>query len=213
MRPGNSLAAAGYCLYSSSTFLCLTFGDGVNIFTLDRSIGEFVLTHRNVTIPRRGKIYSFNEGNREEWEKALQMYVLNIQRGEGESGIKYSGRYIGSMVGDVHRTLLYGGIFGYPGTRRIPNGKLRLLYEAAPMSFLVEQAGGISTTGRQRIMDLLPENVHQRVPCFLGSQDDVSELIKYFKVADTQHIIESGENRSVITSAQDIQKYNEERIE
>lgn len=115
LRPGNSLVAAGYCLYSSSTFFCLTLGNGVNIFTLDRSIGEFVLTHKDVKIPSRGKIYSFNEGNRNDWEPALQEYVSAIQTGKGESGKQYSARYIGSMVGDVHRTLLYGGTFGYPG--------------------------------------------------------------------------------------------------
>jgi len=184
LRPGNSLVAAGYCLYSSSTFFCLTIGSGVNIFTLDRSIGEFVLTHKDVKIPKRGKIYSFNEANRFEWEAPLADYVTAIQTAKGESKTQYSSRYIGSMVGDVHRTLLYGGVFGYPGTTKNPNGKLRLLYEAAPMSFLVEQAGGVSTTGRERIMDLIPKNVHQRVPCILGSADDVNEAVKYFVVAD-----------------------------
>ena len=152
LRPGNSLVAAGYCLYSSSVFFCLTLGNGVNIFTLDRQIGEFVLTHRDVQIPKRGKIYSFNEANRNDWEKPLLEYVTTIQKGEGETGKSYSSRYIGSMVGDVHRTLLYGGIFGYPATKKNPDGKLRLLYEAAPMSFLMEQAGGTSSTGRERIM-------------------------------------------------------------
>eukprot|EP00599_Poterioochromonas_sp_BG-1_P001878 CAMPEP_0173134680 /NCGR_PEP_ID=MMETSP1105-20130129/1440_1 /TAXON_ID=2985 /ORGANISM="Ochromonas sp., Strain BG-1" /LENGTH=402 /DNA_ID=CAMNT_0014046533 /DNA_START=141 /DNA_END=1349 /DNA_ORIENTATION=- len=180
LRPGNSLVAAGYCLYSSSVFFCLTLGNGVNIFTLDRQIGEFVLTHKDVTIPKRGKIYSFNEANRDEWEKPLLEYVTNIQTGQGETGKRYSSRYIGSMVGDVHRTLLYGGIFGYPATKKNPDGKLRLLYEAAPMSFLVEQAGGVSSTGRERIMDLVPNNVHQRVPCLLGSPEDVLEAQKYF---------------------------------
>jgi fructose-1,6-bisphosphatase I len=184
LRPGNSLVAAGYCLYSSSTFLCITLGNGVNIFTLDPSIGEFILTHRNVKIPSRGKIYSFNEANRFEWEQPLVDYVSALQQGIGESGVKYSGRYIGSMVGDVHRTLLYGGIFGYPGTKKTPNGKLRLLYEAAPMSFLVEQAGGLSTTGRERIMDIVPKNVHQRVPCLLGSHEDINEVVSYYKKAD-----------------------------
>lgn len=152
LRPGTSLVAAGYCLYSSSCSFCLTLGNGVNIFTLDKQIGEFVLTHKNVMIPKRGKIYSFNEANRWEWERPLQDYVTDIQKGSGESKKQYSGRYIGSMVGDVHRTLLYGGIFGYPTTSKSPEGKLRLLYEAAPMSFLMEQAGGMSTTGRERIM-------------------------------------------------------------
>ena len=112
LRPGNSLVAAGYCLYSSSVFFCLTIGCGVNIFTLDRQIGEFVLTYANVQIPKRGKIYSFNDANRHEWDQPLQDYIDAIQRGKGESKQAYSARYIGSMVGDVHRTLLYGGIFG-----------------------------------------------------------------------------------------------------
>lgn len=139
LQPGSSLVAAGYCLYSSSVFFCLTLGDGVNIFTLDRQIGEFILTHPNVQIPKRGAIVSFNEATREMWDKPLQDYVNKVQTGKGESGKAYSSRYIGSMVGDVHRTLLYGGVFGYPSTTKNPNGKLRLLYEAAPMSFLVEQ--------------------------------------------------------------------------
>lgn len=110
------------------------------------------MTHSDLKIPKRGKIYSFNEANRWEWDKPLTEYVTAIQKGEGETKTQYSGRYIGSMVGDVHRTLLYGGIFGYPATSKSKNGKLRLLYEAAPMSFLIEQAGGLSTTGKERIM-------------------------------------------------------------
>eukprot|EP00595_Chromulina_sp_UTEXLB2642_P000691 CAMPEP_0196768506 /NCGR_PEP_ID=MMETSP1095-20130614/42852_1 /TAXON_ID=96789 ORGANISM="Chromulina nebulosa, Strain UTEXLB2642" /NCGR_SAMPLE_ID=MMETSP1095 /ASSEMBLY_ACC=CAM_ASM_000446 /LENGTH=374 /DNA_ID=CAMNT_0042138219 /DNA_START=103 /DNA_END=1227 /DNA_ORIENTATION=+ len=180
LRPGNSLVCSGYCLYSSSVFLCITLGDGVNIFTLDRQIGEFILTHPRVQIPKRGKIYSFNEANRYEWDQPLIEYVTAIQTGKGESGKQYSSRYIGSMVGDVHRTLLYGGIFGYPGTNKNLNGKLRLLYEAAPMSFLMEQAGGLSITGKTRIMDLVPTNVHQRVPCLMGSKEDVLEAKKYY---------------------------------
>jgi fructose-1,6-bisphosphatase I len=156
----------------------------VNIFTLDRQIGEFVLTHRNVIIPKRGKIYSFNEANRWDWDQPLIDYVTDVQKGKGESGKQYSGRYIGSMVGDVHRTLLYGGIFGYPATKKNPEGKLRLLYEAAPISFLMEQAGGLSTTGKSRIMDLVPTNVHQRVPCLMGSPEDILEVQKYFVKAE-----------------------------
>lgn len=180
LRPGNNLVAAGYCLYSSSVFFCFSLGCGLNIFTLDRMIGEFVLTHSNVQIPKRGKIYSFNEANRHEWDQPLLEYLEKIQKGEGESGQAYSSRYIGSMVGDVHRTLLYGGIFGYPITKKSPDGKLRLLYEAAPMSFLMEQAGGMSLTGKTRIMDLKPKNVHQRVPIVMGSPDDVMEVKKHY---------------------------------
>merc|ERR1719378_928528 len=139
-------------------------GDGVNGFTLDPNIGEFVLTHPNIQVPKRGKIYSINEANYFDWEPALQEYIQNLKAGKGESGQKYSARYIGSMVGDVHRKLL-------------------LLYEGAPMSFLLEQAGGKSTTGSQRIMEIVPSKVHQRVPVFLGSPDDVDEVTKVYEKA------------------------------
>jgi fructose-1,6-bisphosphatase I len=184
LRPGTKLRAAGYCMYSSSTVFVLTMGNGTHGFTLDPTIGEFVLTHPNIKIPKRGKIYSINESNTPEWPAALQEYINNLKTGKGESGVKYSSRYIGSMVGDIHRTLLYGGIFGYPGDDVNPNGKLRLLYEGAPMSFIVEQAGGKCYTGSQRIMDIVPSSVHQRVPCFLGSPEDVDEVLGYYKKAD-----------------------------
>lgn len=180
LQPGGSLVAAGYCMYSSSTILVFTMGNGVNGFTLDPQIGEFVMTHPDIQVPTRGKIYSFNEANANEWPAGLQTYVQKLKTGTGESGVKYSSRYIGSMVGDVHRTLLYGGIFGYPGDTSNPTGKLRLLYEAAPMSFILEQAGGKATTGTERVMDINPEQVHQRVPTFLGSSDDVDELMQAF---------------------------------
>ncbi|CAM9754119.1 unnamed protein product [Ectocarpus fasciculatus] len=181
LQPGGSLVAAGYCMYSSSTILVFTMGDGVNGFTLDPQIGEFVMTHPNIQVPKRGKIYSFNEANSPDWPENLRNYVTDLKNGEGESGEKYSSRYIGSMVGDVHRTLLYGGIFGYPGDINNPNGKLRLLYEGAPMAFICEQAGGMATTGTQRVMDINPEKVHQRVPTYLGSAEDVTELINALK--------------------------------
>ena len=146
LQPGSSLVASGYCLYSSSTFFALTLGAGVQIFTLDPHIGEFVLTHPNVAVPQRGAIYSLNEANRKAWDAPLRTYIEDLQDGNGESGERYTARYIGSMVGDVHRTLLYGGIFGYPADSKNANGKLRLLYEAAPMAFLVEQAGGLALT-------------------------------------------------------------------
>jgi len=182
LQPGSSLVASGYCLYSSSTFFCLTLGAGVQIFTLDTQIGEFVLTHPNVQIPNRGAIYSMNEANRQMWDAPLRAYIDDLQAGESESGKTYSARYIGSMVGDVHRTLLYGGIFGYPADSKNTNGKLRLLYEAAPMAYLVEQAGGLALTGKTRIMDLIPQSVHQRVPVILGSPDDVREMRKYYDI-------------------------------
>eukprot|EP00968_Pinguiococcus_pyrenoidosus_P012341 scaffold1081_cov219-Pinguiococcus_pyrenoidosus.AAC.1 len=183
LQPGRGLVAAGYCMYSSSTILVFTMGNGVNGFTLDPTIGEFVLTHPNIQIPERGSIYSINEANYHAWEPCLQEYVDNLKQGKGESGQAYSARYIGSMVGDIHRTLLYGGIFGYPGDSKNPNGKLRLLYEGAPMSFIIEQAGGKSTTGSQRVMDILPKEVHQRVPVFLGSPKDIEEVESAYKAA------------------------------
>mmetsp|Transcript_9995 Transcript_9995/g.19209 ORF Transcript_9995/g.19209 Transcript_9995/m.19209 type:complete len:449 (-) Transcript_9995:223-1569(-) len=180
LQPGRNLVAAGYCLYSSAVTLVFTLGNGVVGFTLDENIGEFRLTHK-IKIPQRGKIYSFNEANRPQWDLALQNYINVLQQGLGESKQHYSSRYIGSMVADVHRTLLYGGIFGYPRDNKNRNGKLRLLYEAAPMAFLVEQAGGRALSGNQRTLDVVPQSVHQRVPCILGSPDDVGECYKYYK--------------------------------
>lgn len=183
MQPGSNLVAAGYCMYSSSCMMVLTTGNGVNGFTLDPQIGEFILTHANMEIPKRGKIYSFNESNEPQWDDTMRKYVQNLKAGAGESGVKYSSRYIGSLVADVHRTLLYGGVFGYPGDRENPNGKLRLLYECAPMSFIIEQAGGVATTGHERVMDVLPRSVHERKPLIIGSKDDVNELLEMYKNA------------------------------
>jgi len=189
LQPGTALVASGYCLYSSSCIFVLTLGAGTHGFTFDRSIGEFVLTHPHIKIPRRGKIYSMNEANRWNWDKPLQEYITALQTGECETKVQYSSRYIGSMVGDVHRTLLYGGIFGYPSDTKNTNGKLRLLYEAAPMSFLIEQAGGLSLTGKTRIMDLKPKQVHQRVPFLAGSADDVMEMKSYYDACDDPEIV------------------------
>jgi len=200
LQPGTSLVASGYCLYSSSTFFCLTLGAGVQMFTLDTSIGEFVLTHPNVKVPDRGSIYSMNEANRPFWDPPLRAYVEDIQLGKGESEVMYTSRYIGSMVGDVHRTLLYGGLFGYPADAKNRNGKIRLLYEAAPMAYLVEQAGGLATTGKTRIMDLVPQNVHQRIPVILGSPDDVRECRRYYDAfTSTATMDDSEEARSIRT--------------
>jgi len=189
LQPGSALACAGYCLYSSSCMFVFTLGAGLNGFTYDRSIGEFVLTHPNMQIPKRGKIYSFNEANRWLWDKPLQEYVTALQTAQGQTGLQYSSRYIGSMVGDVHRTILYGGIFGYPADTKNKDGKLRLLYEAAPMSFLIEQGGGLSLTGKTRIMDLKPQKVHQRVPFLAGSYDDVMEMRSYYDACEDPEII------------------------
>jgi len=195
LQPGKNLVAAGYCLYSSATTLVFTLGCGVNGFTLDERIGEFVLTHPRIVIPPRGKIYSFNEANRWDWDEPLQNYITDIQQGRGDTKTKYTSRYIGSMVADVHRTLLYGGIFGYPADKKNPDGKLRLLYEAAPMSFLVEQAGGLATSGKNRILDIPPQQVHQRVPCILGSPEDVKEIRRYYEATTDPELIARCEAR------------------
>lgn len=184
LQPGTNLVAAGYILYSSSTFLTFSLGAGTHMFTYDEHIGEFVLTDPAVRIPSRGKIYSMNEANSEEWDTPLQKWLQGVRAGTGASGTKYSTRYIGSMVGDVHRTLLYGGVFGYPADKKNTCGKLRLLYEAAPMSFLIEQAGGLSSTGRDRILDIEPTSVHQRVPVLLGSKEDVTEVLDLYSQTD-----------------------------
>jgi fructose-1,6-bisphosphatase I len=177
LQPGTNLVAAAYCLYSSSTFLVLTLGNGVYMFTLDENIGEFVLSKPNVKIPEVSKIYSFNEANIDMWDEPMRETVKAWRHGTGVTGTRFSSRYIGSMVGDVHRTLLYGGVFGYPADTKNPNGKLRLLYEGAPMSFIMEQAGGLSTTGRERVMEISPEVVHQRVPIVMGSKVNVKEVL------------------------------------
>lgn len=179
-QPGKDLLAAGYCMYSSSTVLVLSVGDGVYGFTLDTLIGDFVLSHDNIKIPEAGKIYSFNEGNLNGWDEGLQEYMKFVKNpGEGEK--PYSSRYIGSLVGDFHRTMLYGGIYGYPGDVNNKNGKLRLLYECAPMSFLAEQAGGKGSAGKTRVLDIVPEQVHQRCPLFIGSKKEVDILESYLK--------------------------------
>lgn len=177
-QPGSRLLASGYCMYSSSTVFVLTVGKGVFGFTLDPAIGEFVLTHANIKIPEEGRIYSFNEGNFASWEPELQNYMSSL-KAPPDNSKAYSARYIGSLVGDFHRTILYGGIYGYPGDQKNPNGKLRLLYECAPMSMIVEQAGGKGSTGRERVLDVCPEQVHQRVPFFVGSTKEVELAESY----------------------------------
>eukprot|EP00163_Fabomonas_tropica_P009813 TRINITY_DN1970_c0_g1_i1.p1 TRINITY_DN1970_c0_g1~~TRINITY_DN1970_c0_g1_i1.p1 ORF type:complete len:348 (-),score=101.79 TRINITY_DN1970_c0_g1_i1:62-1066(-) len=188
LRPGKEMCAAGYCMYGSSTVLVLTTGNGVNGFTLDTEIGEFVLTHPNIRIPDNGgkTIYSVNEGNQKFWDPVVQDFVKDMKN-PADGSKPYSLRYIGSMVADVHRTLLYGGIFMYPGDSNSPKGKLRLLYECFPMAFLTEQAGGQATSGTDRVLDLAPSSdIHGRLPIFLGSKRDVEEIIKRKKAAESQ---------------------------
>jgi len=184
LQPGRQLKCSGYALYSSSTVLVITVGTGVYGFTLDPLVGEFVLTHPNVKIPEKGKIYSFNEGNYDLWAPHIKEYIDSLKKPENWGGKPYSSRYIGSLVGDFHRTMLYGGIYGYPSDRKSKNGKLRLLYECAPMSFIAEQAGGSGSTGTMPVLDVHPEKVHQRVPLFIGSKKEVEYLESYFKKAE-----------------------------
>jgi fructose-1,6-bisphosphatase I len=180
LQTGRKMVAAGYVIYGSSTMMVYSTGNGVHGFTLDPSLGEFFLSHPDIKIPKRGSIYSVNEGYTPYWDDNTRRYVWSLKEpGKGP----YKSRYIGSMIADVHRTLLYGGIFLYPRTfRKDPvNGecKLRLLYEAAPMAGLVEQAGGIATTGKESILDLVPKGLHDRCPVIMGSPDDVNEYLAY----------------------------------
>ncbi|CCU99985.1 unnamed protein product [Malassezia sympodialis ATCC 42132] len=180
LRPGREMVAAGYCMYGSSANIVLSTGNGVNGFTLDNSVGEFILTHPNIQIPARGKIYSINEGNSMYYHEPVLKYLDSVKYPKDGSK-PYSARYIGSMVADVHRTLLYGGIFCYPADKKSKDGKLRLLYEGFPMAYLAEQAGGVATTGEKRVLDVEPKNIHERVPIFLGSKDDVQDLLSFYQ--------------------------------
>lgn len=179
LQPGYEQVAAGYAMYGSSTQLVYTSGNGVDVFTFDPTIGEFLLTFEKIRIPKRGKIYSVNSGNSHKWPKGVREYVTHLLQKAPDGSRPYSLRYVGTMVADIHRTLHYGGIFMYPADTTSPNGKLRLVYELNPMAFIVEQAGGRATTGKQRIMDLQPESLHQRAPCYMGSEEDVLELERY----------------------------------
>ena len=175
LQAGRRQLCAGYVLYGSSTMLVYTTGDGVHGFTFEPSIGEFLLSHPQIRTPERGRIYSVNEGNYARWNDPAKRYVDWLKMDDKATGRPYSGRYVGSLVADFHRNLLYGGIYLYPGDTRNPNGKLRLLYEAAPLAFVVEQAGGAASDGTRRILDLAPTSLHQRTPLFLGSPEDVRE--------------------------------------
>ena len=173
LQPGYKQVAAGYVLFSSSMMFVYSTGHGVHGFTLDPSVGEFLLSHENMRIPQRGAIYAVNEGNYNRWNPNMQRYIEYLKTENKEEGRPYSGRYIGSLVADVHRTLLYGGIYCYPGDSKNPIGKLRLMYEGNPLAYLVEQAGGAASDGKRRILDVVPEKLHQRSPLFIGSVDDV----------------------------------------
>jgi fructose-1,6-bisphosphatase I len=175
LQPGYNQAAAGYVIYGSSTMLVYTTGQGVHGFTLDPSVGEFLLSHPNIQIPPWGKYYSVNEGYYNRWSDGMRRYVDFLKASDKASGRPYSGRYIGSLVADFHRNLLAGGVFMYPADASQPQGKLRLLYEAAPLAFIVEQAGGRASDGTTDIMQIRPDSLHQRVPLFIGSREDVDK--------------------------------------
>ncbi len=176
LQPGNRQVAAGYVIYGSSTMFVYATRRGVNGFTLDPSIGEFSLSHPDIKCPPAGKFYSVNHGNFFQYEERVRKYIDGCQRKTKDNGGAYTQRYIGSMVADVHRNLIKGGIFMYPGTTDKPNGKLRLLYEANPFAFIVEVAGGTATDGKQRILDIQPTELHQRTPLFIGSREMMDEL-------------------------------------
>ncbi len=176
LQPGNKQVAAGYVIYGSSTMLVYTTGNGVNGFTYDPSLGTFCLSHENMMIPEDGFIYSINEGNYIRFPQGVKKYIKYCQESQPDEGRPYTSRYIGSLVADFHRNLLKGGIYLYPSTQSHPEGKLRLLYECNPMAFLIEQAGGLASDGKNRIMDINPTELHQRVPFFVGSKNMVHKV-------------------------------------
>lgn len=181
LQPGNKQVAAGYIIYGSSTVLAYTTGAGVNCFTYDPSIGTFCLSHADVRIPQDGTIYSVNEGNYINFPQGVKNYLKFCQELVPEDSRPYTSRYIGSLIADIHRNLLKGGIYLYPSTYDKKEGKLRLLYECNPMAFLVEQAGGIATDGTQRILDIAPTELHQRTPFYAGSSKMMQKLTEMLR--------------------------------
>jgi fructose-1,6-bisphosphatase I len=181
LQPGSRQVAAGYILYGSCTSLVYTTGLGVSMFTLDPSIGEFILAKESIRIPEEGYIYSTNEGHYNAWPTGLKRYVKYCQEVDVEEGRPYSARYIGTMVADIHRTLLKGGVFIYPSSRQYPQGKLRLMYECNPLGFIMEQAGGLALNGQTRILDIMPESIHQRTPVYTGSKENVKKVCTFLK--------------------------------
>ncbi|HKI78000.1 MAG TPA: class 1 fructose-bisphosphatase [Ignavibacteriaceae bacterium] len=191
LQKGLKQVAAGYVIYGSSTIFVYTAGHGVHAFTLDPSFGEFLLSHENIKTPKKSKIYSINEGNYLYWHPGLKRYIKYLQEEDKETSRPYSSRYIGSMVADIHRNLLYGGIFMYPADSRHPNGKLRLMYECNPMAFIIESAGGRASNGKIRTLEIQPEKLHQRVPIFIGSEDDVKKVEEFMAEEEKANEVES----------------------
>ncbi|MHC5038089.1 MAG: class 1 fructose-bisphosphatase [Planctomycetota bacterium] len=181
LQPGRKQVAAGYILYGSSTMLVFSTGEDVTGFTLDPGIGEFLLSHPKIEMPARAKIVSTNMGYYDRWSNGMKKYIDYLREEDKETGRPYSSRYIGSLVADFHRNLLYGGIFLYPSDTISPKGKLRLLYEAAPLSFLAERAGGLGSTGTERILEMQPTELHQRCPLIIGPRADVEMAERFLR--------------------------------
>ena len=186
LQPGSQMVAAGYVLYGPSTMLAMTTGRGTHIYTLDKTHGGFLLTHPNVQVPQQTSEFAINASNERHWEQPVKDYISDLLAGtEGPREKDFNMRWVAAMVGDIHRVLCRGGIFMYPFDKRNPSkpGKLRLLYEANPMAFLMEQAGGLANTGHGRIMEVMPTEIHQRVPVLLGSKDEVETCLSYYQQA------------------------------
>jgi len=186
LQKGERQVAAGYVVYGSSTMLVYTTGKGVNGFTLDPSIGEFCLSHPCIKIPTTGSIYSINEGNYRKFSPGVKKYIKYCEEEDVDSGRPYTSRYIGSLVADIHRNLLLGGIFIYPATLTHPNGKLRLMYECNPIAFIIEQAGGKATDGQGRILEIEPKELHQRSACFVGSSEMVVKVEEFLAAEEIE---------------------------
>lgn len=176
LQPGKEAVCAGYVVYGSSTMLVYSSGKGVHGFTLDPSLGEFILSHPDMRLPTKGKIYSINESYEPKWEQVIKDYIQEVKSEADVSGKPKTARYIGSLVADFHRNLLKGGIFLYPADKKHPSGKLRLLYEGIPFAYLVEQAGGAASDGQEAVLEIEPAELHQRIPFFVGSADDMDRL-------------------------------------
>ncbi len=186
LQQGYKQVAAAYVIYGSSTLFVYCTGDGVHGFTLDPSVGEFLLSHENMQIARRGKTYSINEGNYLRWDDNVKRYIDHLKQDDPLSGRPYSSRYIGSLVADFHRNMLYGGIFMYPRDAVNREGKMRLLYESSPLAFIVEHAGGRASDGRKRILEIVPSSLHQKTPLFIGSEGDVKEAEEFLSNTNSE---------------------------
>jgi fructose-1,6-bisphosphatase I len=180
LQPGNRILAAGYVIYGSSTMFVFSTGQGVYGFTLDPGIGEFILSHENIQVPEKAKVYSVNEAYYDKWDEPVRKFVDYLKSGDAENGPS-TARYIGSLVADFHRNLLYGGVFLYPADPKNKSGKLRLLYEANPMAYVIEQAGGYASDGHTRILDKKPADIHERTPLFIGNRNMVELAEKFIR--------------------------------